>query len=151
MVAWLCAIEQEDINVERVLKMALIHDLPEIHAGDTYFCDTNANASKKERENLAREKFLACLPEKSHKEFISAWEEFEEGITKESRLVHQCDKLIPVIEIFLNGKESYKIMKTTKKMTLEKKLSQITDEFWLKTVLLEYIDRLEKDWLFPEE
>ncbi len=50
------------MNMLRVLKMALIHDLAEIYAGDTYCYDETMSQSQAEREFLAADKIFSLLP-----------------------------------------------------------------------------------------
>ena len=75
----------ERVNVDRAVKMALIHDIVEIDAGDTYFYDASANHSKAERERAAAERLFSLLPEDQGSEFRALWEEFERGDTPEDR------------------------------------------------------------------
>lgn len=51
-----------DVDIGRVLTLVLIHDLVEIHAGDTYAYDDAGCAGQAEREALAAEKLFAELP-----------------------------------------------------------------------------------------
>ena len=53
----------EEVNIERVMIMCLIHDIVEIDAGDTYAYDTEGLATQKEREDAAKERIFSLLPE----------------------------------------------------------------------------------------
>src|SRR5438552_12859417 len=52
----------EPVDVGRVVKMVLIHDIVEIDAGDTYFYDTAAAADKADREWTAADRLFGMLP-----------------------------------------------------------------------------------------
>ena len=71
----------EPIDVLKVVKMVLIHDIVEIDAGDVFIYDTVKNHSNTNEERLAANRIFGLLPEKQKEEFISIWEEFEAGET----------------------------------------------------------------------
>lgn len=85
----------KDVNIDRVVKMALIHDLVEIYAGDTFAYDEIENIGKLDRENKAAEKLFSMLPIQQGKEYKELWEEFEAGITPDSKYANAIDKLHP--------------------------------------------------------
>ena len=41
---------KEDVNIEKVINMVIIHDLVEIDAGDTFCYDKEGNLTKRERD-----------------------------------------------------------------------------------------------------
>ena len=67
----------EEVDVLKVMKMVLIHDLIEIDAGDTYAYDEEANKSKEEREKKAADRIFNILPGECAKEMRALWDEFE--------------------------------------------------------------------------
>ena len=66
-----------DVDLEKVLKMVLIHDMVEIDAGDTFCYDEKANKDKLDRELVAAERLFCILPEDQAKEIRELWDEFE--------------------------------------------------------------------------
>ena len=86
-----------DIDVLRVLKMLLIHDLVEIGAGDTFCYDVEANKGKPERERIAAEEVFGLLPSDQARDLIELWEEFERRETPESKFAAALDRLQPVL------------------------------------------------------
>lgn len=86
-----------NLDVLRVLKLGLIHDLVEIDAGDTFAYDTAAVASQHEREVRAAERIFGLLPEDQAKEFRALWDEFEARETPEARFAHACDRFQPML------------------------------------------------------
>ena len=74
-----------EIDMEKVLKLILIHDIVEIYAGDTpAFSDYNKQ-TKWRTELESAEKIYGMLPEEQEKEFMKLWLEFENMETKEAR------------------------------------------------------------------
>ena len=87
----------EEINVEKTMKMLLIHDLVEIDAGDTYAYDKEANGDKREREVRAADRIFNLLPEDQAEKMRNLWEEFEEGKTPEAKFANTLDKVQPAM------------------------------------------------------
>src|ERR1051325_6049274 len=71
----------EPVNVARVVKMVLVHDIVEIDAGDTYFYDTAAALDKSERERAAADRLFGILPADQGQELRDLWDEFESAQT----------------------------------------------------------------------
>lgn len=93
------------LNVEKMLKMALVHDLVEVYAGDTFSFDNEARKDKKEREEKAAKKLFGKLPQKERKDFIKLFNEFENCQSKEAKLVQAFDKMQPILQgIVSHGK-----------------------------------------------
>lgn len=83
------------LNHERLLKMALVHDLGEIDAGDTYLYDTQrGDAHHAEREGIAR---LQDERGNGIENLSEIWEEQETGNSKETRLIKAVDRLLPFL------------------------------------------------------
>jgi putative hydrolase of HD superfamily len=86
------------IDILKVLKMVLIHDIVEIDAGDTFIYDTTKNHSNTEEERLAAERIFGILPEKQARELIEIWEEFEAGASSEAKFAKAMDRLEPLLQ-----------------------------------------------------
>lgn len=87
----------EDIDIAKVMLMCLIHDIVEIDAGDTYAYDAEALQSQKAREDAAKQRIFAILPEEQAQELIALFDEFEEYETAESKFAHAMDNIQPLI------------------------------------------------------
>jgi len=87
----------ETVDVARVVRMLLIHDVVEVDAGDTYVYDTAGAEAKAEREVRAADRVFGLLPEDQGRELRALWEEFEEGRTAEARFATALDRLMPVL------------------------------------------------------
>jgi len=97
--------EHSDVPVDilKVLKMVLIHDVVEIDAGDTFIYDTTKNHSNTDEERLAANRIFGMLPKEQAEEFISIWEEFEKGDTNEAKFAKSMDRLEPLLQNVSNN------------------------------------------------
>ncbi len=86
-----------DLDVLRVLKMLLIHDLVEIDAGDTFAYDTARLVDQHEREARAADRIFGLLPEDQATEFRALWDEFEARETPEAKFAAACDRFQPML------------------------------------------------------
>lgn len=83
------------ISLERVLKMALIHDIVEVYAGDTFAYDVKGYEDKNSREIESAKKIFGLLPEAQAKEYYTLWEEFDKMESYDARYASAIDRLIP--------------------------------------------------------
>lgn len=95
------------LNAEKCIKMALIHDIPEIYTGDIIL--TKANAKQKSKKELRAIKDISnLLPKDAGKEILKLWEELHAARTNEAKLVRDLDK----IEMLLQALEYKKSNRT---------------------------------------
>lgn len=103
----LLAIQKElskPIDFEKALKMVLIHDIPEIIAGDpsplgtdgtgrdSHAYNEEARRKKHENEKRAAKEIFGKLPKPEGDELYNIWLEFEEGKTYEAKVAAALDK-----------------------------------------------------------
>jgi putative hydrolase of HD superfamily len=88
----------EEPNVERAIKMLVVHDLIEIYAGDTFAYDVKGNRDKAEREALAADKLYSQLPEEQGAELRALWEEFDAMETVDAKYAAGVDRLQPLLQ-----------------------------------------------------
>lgn len=86
------------IDVLKVVKMVLIHDIVEIDAGDVFIYDTLKNHTNTDEELLAAQRIFGLLPEEQAKEFIAIWQEFEDGKTNEAKFAKTMDRFEPLLQ-----------------------------------------------------
>ena len=97
----LCALMLQDhandpINIDRVLKMLLIHDLCEIDAGDTLvYASETEEVKAKERDGVRR--VLGIWPEPQAERYMNLWTEFDEGVTADAVYARAIDRLPPLL------------------------------------------------------
>lgn len=87
----------ERLNLERVLKMLLIHDIVEIDSGDSFCYDEKALQSQAEREGAAAERLFGMLPEAQRANLFKIWREFEAQATPEAIFAATVDRLQPLL------------------------------------------------------
>lgn len=86
------------INLLKVIKMLLIHDIVEIDAGDTFIYDTQKNHVNTEEERKAARRIFGLLPDDQANDLIAIWEEFEKGQTDEAKFARAMDRLEPLLQ-----------------------------------------------------
>jgi len=110
--AFLCMLyaDMEALDTSKLLRMALIHDLPEAIIGD--LTPSQKTAETKENEETAISKILSLLPKKQRERYIAVWNEYQEGKTREAKAVQQLEK----IEMALQAKEYKKFGSANKSL-----------------------------------
>lgn len=88
---------EDGIDLLRVVKMLLVHDIVEIDAGDTFVYDEDGLEDKEERERAAAERLFGLLPADQREHLHRLWEEFEARETPEARFAAAIDRLQPVL------------------------------------------------------
>ncbi len=87
----------EEFDVAKAMMMALIHDIVEIDAGDTYAYDSKGLQTQKVREEQAAERIFGLLPDNQGEELKSLFQEFEASATPEARFVRTMDNFQPLL------------------------------------------------------
>ena len=123
---------KEDVNIERVINMVVIHDLVEIDAGDTFCYDKEGNLTKREREVKAADRIFNILPKDQAKIIYDLWNEFEEMKTIESRYAACLDRIQPILNNIATGGRAWKENNTTKSMVLGRMsvIKETSEELW---------------------
>lgn len=116
----------ETVNIEKVLKMMILHELGEIDADDTFFFDESGRAAAKEKESLAVRRITDILPAEIGEEFYEIWNEFENGTSAEAKFARAIDRAMPVLQNLYNNKQSWTENNITKEEILSK-TSYISD------------------------
>lgn len=96
------------VDLLKVIKMVLIHDIVEIDAGDTFIYDTQKEHSNTTEERLAANRIFGLLPAEQAEELITLWEEFEAGLTDEAKFAKAMDRLEPLLQNTSNNGGTWK-------------------------------------------
>lgn len=122
----------EEFDVAKAMIMALVHDIVEIDAGDTYAYDTKGLKTQKERENKAANRIFGLLPSDQKEDLIALFEEFEKGETPESKFAHVMDNLQPILLNDCNNGKDWRLHGVNKTQVLNRqKSSQLgSQEIW---------------------
>ena len=161
IMSWILGKKKKGFNIEKLLKMALIHDLCEVYAGDSTPYDSVLPRTKKKlkelmktwprfpveerkeralekyiREERALEKLISKLPPDLKKEIRNLWLDYEKGLTPEGRFFQQADR----VENFLQAIEYWKKYKKPP----QKPWWLWAREFFDDPILLEFIKEMDK-------
>ena len=88
----------EQVDILKVLKMLLIHDIVEIDAGDTFMYDTAKDHNNTAEELEAAKRIFGMLPSAQAEEFIAIWQEFEAHETAEAKFARSMDRFEPLLQ-----------------------------------------------------
>lgn len=119
------------LDLAKAVKMALLHDLVEIDAGDTFVYDDLS--SKKEKETKAIERLTGMLSQNLGEDFKNLWLEFEANESAEAKFVGAIDRFLPVYSNCLNEGYSWKNHGITKERVLariQKPISEGLPALW---------------------
>lgn len=143
---------EQQIDLLKVFKMILIHDVVEIDAGDTFVYDEQGLADKAEREQLAAERIFGLLPQDQNQELYQLWREFEDRATPEAKYAASLDRLQPILQNYYTEGASWRKYGVTAEMVLKKNqhIQEGSAELW---AFVEYIvaDAVKKGYLATTE
>jgi putative hydrolase of HD superfamily len=97
------------VDLARAVKMALIHDIVEVYAGDTFAFDIEGYKDKQKREKEAADKIFGMLPENQGTELRELWEEFEAMETYDAKFAATMDRLQPFILNYYTEGHTWKL------------------------------------------
>ena len=110
----------EPVDISRVVRMVLVHDLIEIYAGDTFCYDKEGNRDKAAREAAAADRLYALLPADQAGEYRALWEEFDRMDTPDSRFAAALDRIQPIINNYLTKGHTWKLGHVTSAQVYER-------------------------------
>ncbi|HVZ16526.1 MAG TPA: HD domain-containing protein, partial [Terriglobales bacterium] len=108
------------VDITRVIKMLLVHDVVEIDAGDTFAYDIVNVETQHAREQAAADRLFGMLPAEQGSELRGLWNEFEERQTAESKYANALDRLQPLMQNFYSGGQSWKKHGITREQVIQR-------------------------------
>lgn len=109
----------EPVDVATAVAMALVHDIVEIDAGDTFAYDAaDGAATKQAREEAAADRLFGILPETTGRHFRRLWDEYERGDTPEARFVMAIDRMAPMLLNLAEGASTWREHNITKSQVI---------------------------------
>jgi len=99
---------EEPLDINRVIRMLLVHDVGEIDAGDVMFFAHVNWEERKAAERAAVTRIFSILPEEDSSGLLQLWHEFEEGESAEARFAHAVDRVMPVLLNLANQGQSWR-------------------------------------------
>jgi putative hydrolases of HD superfamily len=144
--------ENQRPNLDRVVRMLLIHDIVEIDAGDTFAYDSVGYEDKEEREQAAARRIFGLLPDDQRDEWTELWREFEDIETKEARYANAMDRLLPLVHNYYTGGASWMKHGIVRSQVVRRiaPVETVCPQLW--RFAMELLDRaVEKGILKPDE
>jgi len=93
--------KERGIDLFKVIRMVLIHDIVEIDSGDAFLYDTRERAARKRLELTAAKRIFGLLPRGQGRELRLLWEEFEARTSPEARFAAALDRFQPILHNFI--------------------------------------------------
>ncbi len=114
-----------DLDPTAVLKYGLVHDLVEVYAGDTYAFEPDQAIlnSKAEREAAAAQRLEAEFPD--FPELYELIHDYETHSNPESRFVYALDKIVPMMNVYLDNGKTWQMEHVTLDMLVNNKADKI--------------------------
>jgi putative hydrolase of HD superfamily len=85
------------VNIERVIKMLLIHDIVEVDVGDTPIHSGASAQDQAQQENLAAERLFGLLPQAQAADLLALWQEFEAANSEDAKFAKALDRVQPLL------------------------------------------------------
>ncbi|MGN7355941.1 HD domain-containing protein [Paenibacillus sp. SAF-054] len=152
LMAWLLEEHWKEsrVNILRVMKMLLVHDIVEIDAGDTFAYDVKGQEGKWEKEQRAAERLFGLLPEDQSGELMELWLEFEQQETVEARYAAAMDRVQPLLHNYYTQGKAWREHKVTSDRVRERIRfleAELPDVHAMISGLID--DAVQKGYLLP--
>jgi len=127
----------ENVDLLRVIKMVLIHDIVEIDAGD-YIVYTNKGNEKKQKEVEGANRIFNILPKELAAELLELWFEFEKNETADANFANAIDRLEPIMQNYYSKGEAWikHNIKADQIRKVNKKIEKGSKKLWEYTLSL---------------
>lgn len=143
---------ETNIDILRVVKMLLIHDVVEIDAGDTFAFAAHAELDgQNAKEAIAARRIFGLLPQDQATEYETLWHEFEALETPEAQYAKAMDCLLPALQNMNNNGGSWAVYKISRSQILKRnqQLEKVSPPLW--QYFLTQVDlAVAKGWLLDQ-
>ncbi|MDD1781789.1 HD domain-containing protein [Enterovibrio sp. ZSDZ35] len=138
----------EPVDVAKVVKMLLLHDVVEIDAGDTFVYDLEAAKLQEEKELKAAKRIFGMLPSDQGDALLALWLEFEAGESPEARFGKALDRMLPMLLNYHSDGQSWKEhgVSLDQALTVNRKIEKGSTILWDKVTDM-LAEAAEKGWL----
>ena len=121
-----------EIDIMKVVKMLLIHDIVEIDTGDTFLYNDQAKSQVISEENDAANRIFGLLPKSQKDEYANLWFEFENQISIEAKSAAIMDGIQPLLNHVITAVENENPHELTKSQILNKKMfiKEVSPQLW---------------------
>ncbi|MCG9749986.1 HD domain-containing protein [Vibrio brasiliensis] len=138
----------EPVDIARVVKMLLLHDVVEIDAGDTFVYDVAASAEQEQKELQAAQRLFAMLPDDQGQPLLELWLEFEAASTADAKFAKALDRIIPMLLNYHNQGQSWQEHGVSREqaLTVNHKIQYGSQALWDKAQQI-INDATDNGWL----
>ncbi|CAI1152889.1 5'-nucleotidase [Serratia rubidaea] len=138
----------KDVDIQRVIQMALLHDIVEIDAGDVLVYDLAARAAVHDQEVAAARRLFGMLPEPQREYFTALWQEYEDAETADARFALVLDRTMPMLMNLHNEGQSWVENGISLEQVLSRNetIAEVYPELW-QHLLHHLQDAQRKGWL----
>lgn len=138
----------EPVDICKVVKMLLLHDIVEIDAGDTFVYDAVASQVQAENELKAADRLFGMLPEDQGQELKAIWLEFEDAQTADAKFAKALDRIIPMLLNYNNDGQSWREHGVSKSqvLTVNARIEHGSQALWDKAQQI-VAEAVEQGWL----
>lgn len=138
------------LDIDKIIKFALVHDLVETYAWDVFFYTSNLNELKQKSD---KEKQAAKLIKENFPSFLELHKlisEYELNNSEEAKFVYSLDKLLPIINTYLDNGRTWKEFDISLDVLLELKDKKISVSPYVYDIWLDFVKLINKnkEWLF---
>lgn len=139
-----------DMDVAKVLKLVILHDLIEIDAGDVYTYDDFDPEEKRRKEQAGADRIFNILPKDQADEMMALWHEYEAKATVEACFAGAMDKLQPFLHNYYVDQNSWRLHDVPKQRVIEKMsvIKKGAPKLW--NFVLQLIDEADAAGLFAD-
>lgn len=150
LTSWYLALQvAPHLNLEKILKYAIAHDIVEIHAGDTFVFDEEKVRTKQAREEAALKQIEADWPD--FPEMAQYAKQYMQKSDEEAKFVYTVDKMLPPLMVNLGEAEKFwKRNKITKQMHVKEKQNKMQHSPELKDYAKMLADFLPEKLFYHE-
>ncbi len=116
-----------ELDLLEIFKLALAHDLVEVHAGDTFVFDEVGKSDKDTRERAAMQKLADDWPD--FPEIAEYAGKYADKLSEEAKFVKAVDKLLPLLLLELSGETEWQRLTITLEMERENKVTMFVSDY----------------------
>ena len=116
------------VQIDRVIRMLLVHDIVEVDAGDVPIYDEADRAAVAKAEERAADRLFGLLPEPDASANQALWREFEDAQTNDARFARALDRLQPVLVHWAGGGSVWRERRITEHQ--ERRILDLIDRYW---------------------
>jgi len=117
------------LDMLKVTKLLLIHDVVEIDARDTWLYDENQD-SRLAEESKAAHRLFSLLPANQKEEYLNLWIEFEDRASEEAKFAAVLDGIQPLLNHVITGNADYGVIPAEEVRSKKETIKNFAPKLW---------------------